>query len=305
MKRTRPIKSRAAPSLYERREGYVDTGSAFIYYMTIGRGSPLVILHGGPGSNHEYFLPYLLPLAKHRQLVLIDERGCGRSQKLSERGQYTLDGMAHDVEAVRDALNLGAIDLLGHSFGGILAQAVAVGYPDSVRRLILAGTGSSAARINTDFKKIKSSLAKKLRGRIEALEKRGVIGADGAQLPEYRKLADEAEAPYSYFIRPPAWDSAGSPMGWDTLTQMWGAKSDFHIDGNLVGFDFTQALRQLTLPALVIYGERDLVSDATAQESHLALANSVLLRMPRAAHMMFVDQPEAFNDAVSGFLTRP
>jgi pimeloyl-ACP methyl ester carboxylesterase len=174
-----------------------------------------------------------------------------------------------------------------------------------VRRLILAGTGSSAARINTDFKKIKSSLAKKLRGRIEALEKRGVIGADGAQLPEYRKLADEAEAPYSYFIRPPAWDSAGSPMGWDTLTQMWGAKSDFHIDGNLVGFDFTQALRQLTLPALVIYGERDLVSDATAQESHLALANSVLLRMPRAAHMMFVDQPEAFNDAVSGFLTRP
>jgi proline iminopeptidase len=305
MKRTRPVTPRTTASLYERREGYVDTGSAFIYYVTIGHGPALVILHGGPGSNHEYFLPYLLPLAKHRRLVLIDERGCGRSQRLSDPNQYTLDGMAQDVEAVRIAMNLGKIDLLGHSFGGILAQAVVVNHPASVRRLILAGTGSSAARLNADFKKIKSSLPKKLRGRIEALEKRGIIGADGAQLPEYRRLADEAEAPFSYFTRPPAWDSAGSAMGWDTLTQMWGPKSDFHIDGNLVGFDFTEALGRLTLPAFVVYGERDLVSDATAKETQSALASSVLLKMKRAAHMMFVDQPEAFNDAVSGFLTRP
>ena len=87
--------------------------TSFIYYVTIGQGPPLVILHGGPGSNHEYFLPYLLPLAKHRRLVLIDERGCGRSQRLSDSTQYTLDGMAYDVEAVRVALNLGEIDILG------------------------------------------------------------------------------------------------------------------------------------------------------------------------------------------------
>jgi hypothetical protein len=71
-----------------------------------------------------------------------------------------------------------------------------------------------------DFRKIKNSIDKGLRARIDTLERRGIVGADSAQLAEYRKLADQAEAPYNYFNRQPAWDSAGSPMGWDVLTQV-------------------------------------------------------------------------------------
>ena len=298
-----PVVVRGAPSALERRDGYVDTGGAIIYYVTIGKGPPLVLLHGGPGSTHEYFLPYLLPLAKTRQLVLIDERGSGRSQRFDDdHTKYTLDAMAKDVEAVRVALNLGKMDLLGHSFGGILAQAVAINHPAGIRRLILASTGSSAARVNADFKMIKDSLDKDLRARIDALEQRGIIGPDGAQLPEYRRLADEAEAPYSYFVRPPAWDGAASPVGWDVLKQMWSATSDFHIDGNLAGFDFTPALRKLKIPALIIYGDHDMLTDATPQQSHEALAGSVLVKIPRAAHMTMVDQNAAFIAAVARFL---
>jgi proline iminopeptidase len=289
-------------SCIESRDGYVDTHGAIIYYVTIGTGPPLVLLHGGPGSTHEYFLPYLLPLARNHQLVLIDERGCGRSQQLEDHAQYNLAAMANDIEAVRMALNLGKIDLLGHSFGGILAQAVAIQHAAGIRRLILACTGSSAARVNADFERIKNSAGEEVRKQIDALEARGIIGADGAQLAEYRKLADQAEAPYNYFIRPPAWDGAQSPMGWDVLTQIWGAKSDFHIDGNLVGFDFTEALRKLSIPVLIIYGDHDMVSDATAQESRAALAGSVLIKIARSAHMTFVDQNAAFIDAVARFL---
>src|SRR5580693_3461044 len=212
------------PSRIERRDGYVDTSGAIVYYTTLGMGPPVVLLHGGPGTTHEYFLPYLLPLARHRQLVLIDERGSGRSQQLEDHAQYNLATMAHDIEAVRVALDLGKIDLLGHSFGGILAQAVAIYHPAGIRRLILAATGSSAARINADFKRIKNSVDEKMRAQIDALEARGIIGGDGAQLAEYRALVDQAEAPYSYFIRPPAWDSTRTPMGWDVLNQIWGAK---------------------------------------------------------------------------------
>lgn len=290
------------PSRIESRDGYVDTGGAIVYYATLGTGPPVVLLHGGPGTTHEYFLPYLLPLARHHQLVLIDERGSGRSQQLEDHAQYNLAMMANDIEAVRVALDLGKIDLLGHSFGGILAQAVAIQHPASIRRLILAATGSSAKRINADFKRIKDSADEKIRAQIEALEARGIIGADGAQLAEYRALADQAEAPYSYFIRQPAWDSARTPMGWDVLNQIWGAKSDFHIDGDLAGFDFTEALRKLTIPTLVIYGDHDMVTDATAQESHAALVGSALVKIPRSAHMMMVDQNIAFIDAVTRFL---
>lgn len=100
----RPVRSRAnSASVYPIHEGYVDAHGIMIYYEMIGRGAPLLILHGGPGASHDYFLPYLLPLARHNQLVFIDERGSGRSQKLGDPAGYTVDNMIEDVEDVREA----------------------------------------------------------------------------------------------------------------------------------------------------------------------------------------------------------
>jgi proline iminopeptidase len=293
-------------SLIAVRDGYVQGCGAIIYYQTIGqttgKGRPLVVLHGGPGSSHGYFLPYLLPLAAHRELVFLDERGSGQSQRLNDVKQYTLDAMACDVDALRSALGLGTVDVMGHSFGGILAQAYAVSYAPHVRRLILASTGSSAARLDADFKLIKDTLAPELRSKIDALEAKGIIGPDGAQLPEYRKLADQAELPYNYVVRPPAWSEAGESLGWDVLNEMWGSKSDFHIDGNLVGFNFVPQLRKLTLPTLIIAGDHDLPTPATLEETHAATPGSELVILKHSGHMTFVDQNEAFLSAVTKFL---
>jgi proline-specific peptidase len=268
----------------------------------IGQGRPLIVLHGGPGSSHGYFLPYLLPLAVHHKLVFLDERGSGRSQRLSDVKQYTLEGMACDVDAVRRALDLGITDVMGHSFGGFLAQAYAIQYAPHVRRLILASTGSTATRIDADFKLIKETLAPDLRAKIDALEAKGIIGADGAQLPEYRKLADEAELPYNYVVRPPAWSAGGEDVGWDVLNEMWGSKSDFHIDGNLRGFNFVPGLRKFSAPALIIAGDHDLPSDATLEETHAAIPGSQLVILKHSGHMTFVDQNDAFIDVVTKFL---
>ena len=292
----------AGQGLIERSDGYLEGCNAIIYYEVIGHGRPLIVLHGGPGDTHEYFLPYLLPLARHHKLVFIDERGSGRSQRLADVSQYTLANMACDVDAARRALGLGDTDVLGHSFGGILAQAYVTSYPTHVRRLILAGTGSTAARINEDFKVIVDSLPVSLREKIAAREAEGIIGPDGAQLQEYRKLADEAELPYNYVVRPPAWSDAGDPVSWDVLTQMWGSRSDFHIDGNLKGLDLVPELRRLATPTLIIAGDHDLVSRATLEQTHSALRNSRVVVVEHSGHMMFVDQNEAFLRAVTGFL---
>jgi len=291
-----------AAALLQRRDGYVDACGAIVYYETIGQGQPLMVLHGGPGAPHGYFLPYLLPLAKHHLLIFMDERGSGRSERLANYKAYTLDYMACDADAVRRALGLKSVDVMGHSFGGILAQAYAIKYPSTVRRLILADTGSSATRVNADFKLIKESLDPALRAQIDALERKGIIGADGAQLPEYRKLADEAEAPYENVGRSPPWDDHGDSIGWDVLSEMWGNRSDFHIDGNLAGFDFVPALHHLQLPTLIIVGDHDLVSRATAEETHAAIRNSRLVILARSGHMSFVDQMDAFLHEVSAFL---
>src|ERR1700753_1777728 len=105
----------AASAVYPLEEGYVDAHGVLIYYMTVGRGAPLLIVHGGPGASHDYFLPYLLPLARQNRIIFIDERGSGRSQKLDDPSGYTVENMVEDVEDVRRELGLGKISLLGHS----------------------------------------------------------------------------------------------------------------------------------------------------------------------------------------------
>src|SRR5438270_7355803 len=59
-------------SVFALQDGFVDANGVMIYYVTVGRGAPLVIVHGGPGASHDYFLPYLLPLARHNKLIFID-----------------------------------------------------------------------------------------------------------------------------------------------------------------------------------------------------------------------------------------
>src|SRR5487761_1802003 len=173
---------RAAPSnvksssVYPMHEGFVDAHGEMIYYMTVGRGAPLMILHGGPGASHDYFLPYLLPLARHNELVFIDERGSGRSQKLSDPAGYTVENMVEDAEDVRQAIGLGKITLLGHSAGGVLAQAYALKYQKNLTHLILCSTFPSTKQMNEVFARMKEKMSPELREKIDGMEKAGLFG---------------------------------------------------------------------------------------------------------------------------------
>ena len=85
-------------NVYPTQAGFVDANGVMVYYMTIGRGEPLLIVHGGPGASHDYFLPYLIPLARTNQLIFIDERGSGRSPQLEDAKRYTVENMADDAD---------------------------------------------------------------------------------------------------------------------------------------------------------------------------------------------------------------
>jgi alpha/beta hydrolase fold len=101
---------KSSSNVYPIKEGFIDVNGLFLYYTEIGHGEPLVVLHGGPGGSHNYFLPFLLPLARNNRLIFMDERGSGRSSKLQHPSGYTVDNMAADVEALRTALRLGSIN---------------------------------------------------------------------------------------------------------------------------------------------------------------------------------------------------
>jgi len=285
------------------REGFIAGAGARIYYKTLGRGIPLLLLHGGPGADHSDFLPALKPLARRCQLVLIDERGSGRSERLKDPQGYTLNHMVKDIERVRQHLKLPRLVVLGHSFGGILAQAYAVRHPNRTLGLVLAGTGSSARCIDRDFRNIRRRLPARLRARLARQEQAGIFQADGAYEEEYAAASAEALAPYMYAKTPPRRYQQAPDLGMGVLREMWVRRSDFRIDGNLQGFDFTHSLSRVKAPSLVVIGDRDLVSTTTADISRASLPRATLVVMAECAHMMYIDQTVRFNRLLEDFLS--
>jgi len=303
----------APAGVYDMQERYVDAGGVLIYTVSFGRGAPLVMLHGGPGASHDYFLPYLLPLARHNRLVFIDERGSGRSEKLEDVSKYTVEAMADDVEAVRKALALGKISLLGHSYGGVVAQAYAFKYQRNLSHLVLCSTFHSTKALNEVFRQMKAKMPAELRARIDAMEAEGLYG-HGKDYEKNRYTKDymiaawgEGYFPYIYQNRPdPNHDpAANGNMSWDLYREMWGSHGEFVIDGNLVSVEYADRLGTIKVPTLITVGDNDETDPSIARDMHARIPGSKLVILPKSGHMTFVDQSGMFNRAVDEFLNPP
>jgi len=298
--------------VYEQHEGFVDAHGVLIYYKTLGQGDPLVIVHGGPGASHDYFLPYLLPLARTNRLVFIDERGSGRSEKLEDPKGYTVENMVEDVEAVRVSLGLGRIALLGHSYGGVLAQAYALKYQANLTHLILCSTFHSTIALNKVFDEMKAAMPADVRARIDKMEKDGLYGhgkpyEQGRYTSDYMIAAwGDGYFPYLYQNRPdPNFDPAGmGAMSWDLYREMWGSHGEFIVDGNLKSVEYANRLSSLRVPTLITVGDHDEVAPSISQDMQANIPGSTLVILPKAGHMTFVDQPSLFIAAVNEFVNR-
>jgi proline iminopeptidase len=297
-------------NLYVTEQGFVDANGVLIYYEAFGKGEPLVILHGGPGASHDYFLPYLLPLARTNRLIFIDERGSGRSQKAEKASDYTVENMVEDVEAIRKELKLGKISLLGHSCGGVLAEAYALKYQENLTHLILCSTFHSTKKMNEVLRNIKAKMAPELRIRIEKMEKEGLYG-HGKDYEKNRYTSEymiaawgEGYFPYLYQNHPdPNYDPvANGNMSWDVYREMWGSNGEYVIDGNLTSVEYGDQLPTIKVPTLITAGDNDECDPSLSREMNEKIAGSKLVIFPKSGHMTFVDQPALFITAVDEFL---
>ena len=304
------VHAASASNVYPVQEGFVDANGVMIYYKMLGRGAPLMIVHGGPGASHDYFLPYLLPLARHNKVVFIDERGSGRSQKLEDPSGYTIENMVEDVEGVRQALGLGKISLLGHSYGGALAQAYALKYQANLTHLILGSTWSSSKALNEIFVKMKQNMSPELRERIDKLEAAGLFG-HGKDYEKNRYTNDymiaawgEGYFPYIYQNHPdPNYDPVDNgKMAWDLYREMWGEHGEFVIDGNLKSVEYTDRLASIKVPTLILVGDHDEADPSLSQAMHEKITGSKIVIFPKAGHMTFVDDTGMFIQTVDDFL---
>jgi proline iminopeptidase len=306
------VPAAAQSAVYPQQEGFVDAHGVLIYYVAFGNGPPLVVLHGGPGASHDYFLPWLLPLARTHRLIFIDERGSGRSQRLQDTSLYTVEGDVEDVEAVRVALHLGKISLLGHSCGGVLAQAYALKYQQNLSHLILNSTFASTREMNTVLAREKAAMPADKLKRLNELEQAGLFGKGeawerGRYLAEYETLAwGPGYFPFLYGARPDSnYDPAAgnAPTNWELYRAMWGSDGEFVIDGNLRSVEYVERLPSIKVPTLIVVGDHDECDPSLSKEMHEKIAGSKLVILPNSGHMNFVDQPELWQKAVGDFLS--
>jgi proline iminopeptidase len=306
------VPAAAQSTVYPQQEGYVDAHGVLIYYKTLGNGPPLVVLHGGPGASHDYFLPHLLPLTRTHRLIFIDERGSGRSQRLQDASLYTVEGDVEDIEAVRVALHLGKISLLGHSCGGVLAQAYALKYQQNLSHLILNSTFASTREMNAVLAREKAAMPAAKLARLNELEAAGLFGKGelwerGRYLAEYETLAwGPGYFPFLYGARPDSnYDPAAgnAPTNWELYRAMWGSDGEFIIDGNLKSVEYVDRLPTIHVPTLIVVGDHDECDPSLSKEMHEKIAGSKLVILPNSGHMNFVDQPEMWQKAVEGFLS--
>ncbi len=300
-----------AAKVFPIAEGLVDANGVMIYYTTVGQGPPLLVVHGGPGASHDYFLPNFYLLARHNRLIFIDERGSGKSPKLDDPKQYTTENMVEDVEAVRQALHLGKVSLLGHSYGGVLAQAYALKYQQNLTHLILASTFPSTKQMNEVLAREKNAMPADKLKRLEELEQAGLFDKGekwehGRYPAEYATLAwGFGYFPYLYGARPdPNYDPQGQNTGtsWLLYREMWGSDGEFVIDGNLKNSEYVDQLPTIKVPTLIIAGDHDECDPSLSKEMNSKIAGSKLVIVPNAGHMTFEDQPAFFVKTVDDFL---
>jgi proline iminopeptidase len=305
------LSATAQTTVYPQQDGYVDAHGVLIYYVALGTGSPLVVLHGGPGASHDYFLPYLLPLARTHRLIFIDERGSGRSERLQDASLYTVEADVEDVEDVRVALHLGKIALLGHSCGGVLAQAYALKYQQNLSYLILNSTFASTRAMNAVLASEKAAMPPAKLARLNDLEATGLFGKGeawehGRYPAEYANLAwGTGYFPYLYGARPDAnYDPAAgnAPTNWELYRAMWGEHGEFVIDGNLKSVEYVDRLPSIKVPTLVLVGDHDECAPSLSETMHQKIKGSEIVILPNSGHMNFVDQPEMWLKSVNEFL---
>jgi proline-specific peptidase len=269
-------------------------------YRREGSG-PVVVCHpGGPGFSSLYFGD-LAGLGERFTLVLLDPRGTGGSDRPADPLAYGIDDYVEDVDELREHLALERMLLLGHSHGGVVAQAYAAAHPARVERLVLASTLPRFQEEQVD------AMADAMEARkdepwfeeaVTALEaeQAGAWASDEElaeltfrEFPLYFARYGEAEAAYLRTIQDEV------PNG-DAL-RLFNREI-------FTAFDLRPVLARISAPTLVITGEQDFITGPLcAQEIAAGLPDAQLVLLPDCGHFIFAEARERFAEEVRRFLS--
>ena len=281
-------------------EGYKTANDMPHFYRIIGQGEPFIFLHGGPGMWHDELVPFFLDFAQSYQCIFYDQRGNGKSllEKIDET-TFSTELLVEDLEALRQEFRLPQLNIIGHSWGGLLGMYYTSKYPHYVKRLILI----DAAPINTELliKSYENLMARFTEAEWNHLqqlyESETYLAGGPVAHNEAMQLSEGAaifskEAQAAYFQA-----SVFDEVTAKNMVALSGLAREMKLN-----ITVQDQLHHITCPTLIIQGREDFIVPEAAELAHQFIQKSQLSFVEESGHYPFIEAPEAFFTRLNQFI---
>lgn len=282
------------------REGFIQVPGGRVWYKIAGasqKGAPLLVIHGGPGATSDY-LENLAVLGDERPVVFYDQLGGGKSERPHDPALWTLARFVEELAAVRAALQLDPVYMLGQSWGAmLLLEYMLVKKPGGVRGLVFSGPYLSSARWARDQQAHIEKLPVRMREVIRTCEVSGDFGSkdyEEAMNFFYRR----------HLCRMDPWPDAllrtFENMGVEVYRHMWGP-SEFTMTGTLRDCERARGLSEIREPVLLTCGRHDEASPETTAYYQSLAPNARLAVFEDASHSHHLEKESEYLEALRQF----
>lgn len=287
-------------------EGYMPYLEYKTYYRIVGEctanNKPLVLLHGGPGSTHNYFEVLDKIAEGGRSVIMYDQLGCGLSATPSRPDLWKAETWIEELIRLRKHLKLDEIHLLGQSWGGMQAIQYACQYkPKGIKSYILSSTLPSASLWEKEQRRRITYLPKKMQEAIEKAEETGDYSSNDYKEAEaefmLRHCAGETEPDSPECLR------RAKVSGRESYIIAWG-QNEFSPSGTLKNFEFIKEIENIQEPCLIISGLLDLCSPLIAKTMYDRIPNSDWELFEFSRHVPFVEENEKYIEILNKWLKK-
>lgn len=289
----------APPIPAPRLQGFSTSTSAPLYWREDGPadGSPLLLLHGGPGAHHDYLYPQCLALAERHRVVTYDQRGGGQS-KSDDRTPITWSTQVADLAQLVTEFGVTPLTLIGYSWGGLLSMLYAIEAQGNsslpaIDKLVLISPAPITRAWRNDFER---TLAERQKGpAIEAM--RAELNNSGLRERDYEAFKQRSfELSVAGYFADPHRAASLTPFRVTGRVQqsIWESLGDF---------DLRDALRAVRTRVLVVHGRQDPIPLVSAEAAAEALGGEIVV-LDDCGHVPYVEQPAALFNSIESFLTK-
>jgi L-proline amide hydrolase len=269
----------------------------------IGAGTPPVVaLHGGPGSTHDYLLRLCALTEAGWPVVHYDQLGNGRSSHLRERGPdfWTVQLFLDELDNL--LTQLGIDDdyvLFGQSWGGMLGAAHAARQPAGLRGLVIANSPASMPLWLAEVGKLREELPPEVQRTL--LRHEAARTTDTAEYQAAMKVFYDrhvCRVPWPVEVKATFLEIYNDPTVYETMN----GPSEFHVIGTLKDWSVAEGLADITVPTLLISGRHDEATPGTVQPFADGIKNVRWEIFEESSHMPHVEEPERFTEVMLEFL---